>query len=78
MNGTRKEQRLPDLPQRGVDSLPLLALFGELRSTLRRDLIVFSTAATLRHFPPSLDVALPLETMQNRIEHAIRPGHVPA
>src|SRR5215211_2179956 len=37
-----------------------------------------STRTALRNFPPRLDVAEPLEPMQNGVEHPVRPLHAPS
>ncbi len=68
----------PDAPERGVHRLPLLAFVGELGLPLGRDPIVLPAAAGVRDFPARLDVAEPLEAVQDRVEHAVGPLHVPA
>src|SRR5215210_2485844 len=70
-----KVERLPDAPQRGVHRLPLPVFLGELSQAPWRDAVVLATAAALRDFPPGLDVAEPLEPMQNGVEHPVRPLH---
>src|SRR5215213_583247 len=71
-------ERRPDASQRCVHRLPLPAFLRELSPAPRRDTVVLATAAALRNFPPRLDVADPLEPMQNGVEHPVRPLHAPS
>src|ERR671914_2054677 len=71
-------ERRPDASQRCVHGLPLPAFLRELSPAPGRDPVVLATAAALRNFPPRLDVAEPLEPMQNGVEHPVRPHHVPS
>jgi hypothetical protein len=64
--------------QRGVHSLPLPALLDELCTAAGGDRVVLAAAAAVRDLPARLDVAEPLEPMENRIEHPVRPLHAPA
>src|SRR5262245_7489052 len=68
----------PDAPQRGVHRLPLPPFLGELIPPLRRDPVVLAAAAAPRNLPPRLDVAEPLEPVQNGVEHPVSPLQVPA
>src|ERR671920_136293 len=70
-----KKERLPDAPQRRVHRLPLPAFLRELSPAPGRDPVVLATAAALRNFPSRLDVAEPLEPVQSRVEHPVRPLH---
>ena len=58
-----------------VHRLPLLALLGELRPALGGDRVVLTAPAALGDFPPRLDVSEPLESVQNGVEHSVRPFH---
>src|SRR5215217_4755222 len=71
-------ERRPDAPQRSIHRLPLPAFLGELSPAPGRDPVVLAAAAALRNFPPRLDVAEPLEPMQNGVEHPVRPLHAPS
>src|SRR5262245_4788768 len=71
-------ERPPDPPQRVVDRLPLSLLLGELRAALRGDPVVLAPAAALRDLPARLDVAEALESMQDGVEHPVRPLHASA
>ncbi len=66
-------KRPPDSFQGRVYRLPLLALLGEPSPALGRDPVVLATATALSDFPPGLDVAEPLEPMENRVKHAVSP-----
>src|SRR6185503_15590729 len=56
----------------------MLAFLAEPSPALGRDPVVLATATALRDFPPGLNVAKPLEPMQNRVEHPVRPLHSPS
>src|SRR5215213_3293362 len=71
-------ERRPDASQRSVHRLPLLAFLCELSPAPGRDPVVLATPAALRNLPPRLDVAKPLEPMQNGVEHPVRPLHAPS
>ena len=67
------------MPAQGaVHDLPLLPLRRELRPAFFRDPVVLAPAAALGRGPLRRDVALALEPVQHRIEHAVGPLQVPA
>src|SRR6266550_1088917 len=75
---TGNGERPPDALQGRVHRFPLLAFLAESSLALGRDPVVLATATALRDFPPGLNVAEPLEPMQNRVEHPVRPLHSPS
>ncbi len=69
---------LPDLPQRVCDDGPLLLPVGECLPARRRDRVVLAPAPGVGRTPRRRDVAEPLESVQQRVEHPVRPLHATA
>ena len=63
----------PDLVEHPADDRPLPAMVGERRRALRAEAIVLARPAAGRLPPFGVDVAEPLEPVQQGVEHAVAP-----
>lgn len=59
--------------KRAVDCLPLLAMSGELGAARLRDAVILAAPSGFGFPPFGRHEALSLETMEDRVKHAIRP-----
>ena len=74
--GTTSARQMP----RSVASTACHCLRSSASCARPREVIrvVLATAAALRDLPPRLDVAEPLEPVQDGVEHPVRPLHAPS
>src|SRR5687768_12950569 len=63
----------PDPPERLIHGPPLPALVGQMLPPRSGHPVVFPPPARLRFFPSGLDETGALQSMENRIEHAVGP-----
>src|SRR5687767_1960614 len=69
---------MPGVLQCAGNDLPLAALLRECFSATRRDPVVTTTPAAGRRIPGGLDVAQPVETVKQGVQHAVGPLHLSA
>ena len=69
---------MPDGSQCIIHHLPMPALRGEGLTALLRDTVVLASATGFRRTPLRFDVSKPFQSMQQWVEHPVRPFQLAA